>query len=80
MSDNPPPPGLIPISSPLVVNQDNIAGAGGGALTTIIVWALNKYAHAEITVEIGMAIGTIVYFFIAHFVPANPAQVSIPKS
>ncbi len=75
-----PPPGLIPVSSPLVVNQDNIAGAGAGAVTTIVVWALNKYLHAEIDTGIGMAIGTVIYFLVAHFVPANPAQLPAAKS
>jgi hypothetical protein len=38
------------------------AGVLAGALTSITVWALNKYLHAELTTEIAMA-GQVVFTF-----------------
>lgn len=60
--------------SPYVLSRDNVAGGLAAAITTIVVWALNKYAHADIDATIGMSIGAVVYFLVTHFVPNQPAE------
>jgi hypothetical protein len=45
------------------------AGAGASALAIIVVWALNKYAHAEITAEIAGAFQGLFAFLVSWAIP-----------
>jgi hypothetical protein len=47
----------------------------GGAATTILVWGLNTYAHAQIPDIVGGSISTIFTALLVFFVP-NTAKVS----
>jgi len=49
--------------------QKVTAGVIAGALTTILVWVLNKYANVKLTGEISAAITTLLSFAVSYIVP-----------
>lgn len=53
-------------------------GGLAGALSAILVWALNQYAGAQIPGEIGSAITTVFTFVVAYLVPPAPSDNVVP--
>lgn len=45
------------------------SSAIGGALATIVIWAVNAYSGVEMPPEIAASITTIIMALIAYFVP-----------
>jgi len=57
------------------MNANKAIGAGfGGAVTTIVVWLLNTYAHANIPDYVQGSILTIVSTALVYFVPATKGE------
>jgi CDP-diglyceride synthetase len=56
-------------SAPTVGPNKAIAAVIGGAVTTILVWVLNTYAHANIPAEIAGAGQTLITTALVYFVP-----------
>ena len=47
-----------------------------GALTTLLVWVLNTYAHAAIPDFVQGAIGTLITIATVYFVPNSPGDTA----
>ena len=58
---------------PLPHRKVNVAVLAG-ALSVILVWALNKYVHADITTEIGQSITVVMSFVAAYLVPKGDQE------
>jgi len=50
------------------------SSAIGGALATIVIWAINTYSGVEMPPEIAAAITTIIVALIAYLVPDASTQ------
>jgi xanthosine utilization system XapX-like protein len=64
------------INSPYVLSQDNLAGALASAVTGLIVWAVNSYTTVQIPAGQAVALGTIIYFLVTHFVPVQKEKLN----
>lgn len=45
------------------------AGAGAAAISIVVVWALNKWAHADINTEIAQAFQALFAFILSWAIP-----------
>jgi hypothetical protein len=58
------------------------AAALGGAIATVVIWALNAFVLREpgqrITGEVAAAVTTLVTFVVSYFVPPGESDVVVP--
>lgn len=48
-------------------------GAVGGAVTTIVLWLLETYAHLQLPVPVSAAVGVLVTLGVAYLIPGAQA-------
>lgn len=53
------------------------AGPLAAALSFLLVWALNKYARADIDEGAAVAISAVVTFLVQYFTPPAPRDVAV---
>ncbi len=58
---------------PLTIPASTATTALAGALTTLIVWALQTWAHVEVPIEVTGALTTIASVIACHYTTDTPA-------
>jgi hypothetical protein len=56
-------------SGSLVPRRKVAAAGAGGAVTTLLIWALQAFAGVEVTPEVAAAITTVIAFLAGYFTP-----------
>jgi hypothetical protein len=63
-----------------VPTQKVQAGGVASAASFLLVWGLNKYAHADIDAEAAIAINGLFVFLVQYLTPPAPRDVAVGGS